>query len=173
MFEGNGLINFFLKPVLDVLDRDPPSWFTDASLALPAYVIMGLWGVFGANTIILLAGLKSIPRDLYDAATIDGAGRLSKYFNITIPMLTPTIFYVLIIGVIASLQTFTQAFFIDHTRRAGTFMNVYIYQEAFERNNMGYASALGWVMLVIILLFTLLVFKSSPGWVYYEGERDA
>jgi multiple sugar transport system permease protein len=173
MFEGNGLINFFLKPILGLMDRDPPSWFTDASLALPAYIIMGLWGVFGANTVILLAGLKGIPRDLYDAATIDGAGRVSKYFNITIPMLSPTLFYVLIIGVIASLQTFTQAFFIDHSRRAGTFMNVYIYQQAFERFHMGYAAALGWVMLVIILLFTLLVFKSSPAWVYYEGERAA
>ena len=171
MFEGNGLINSLLRPILRLFDQDPPSWFTDASLALPAYIIMGLWGVFGANTVILLAGLKGIPRDLYDAATIDGAGRVSKYFNITIPMLSPTLFYVLIIGVIASLQTFTQAFFIDHSRRAGTFMNVYIYQQAFERFNMGYAAALGWVMLVIILLFTLLVFKSSPAWVYYEGER--
>jgi multiple sugar transport system permease protein len=171
MFASDGLINYFLKPVLRLLDQPPPTWFTDRDLVLPSYIIMGLWGVFGANTVILLAGLKNIPRDLYEAATIDGAGRLRKYLNVTIPMLSPTIFYVLIMGVIGSLQTFTVAFFIESPRRAGTFMNVYIYREAFQFNRMGYASALGWIMLLIILLFTLLVFKSSPAWVYYEGEK--
>ena len=171
MFASNGLINFFISPVLNLFNLDRPSWFTDVDLALPSYVIMGLWGVFGANTVILLAGLKNIPRDLYDAATVDGAGRLRKYLNVTIPMLSSTLFYVLITSIIASLQTFTQAFFIDHSRRAGTFMNVYIYQQAFENTKMGYASALGWVMVAIILVFTLLVFRSSAAWVYYEGEK--
>jgi multiple sugar transport system permease protein len=171
MFATDGLINFFLKPALNLLNQPPPGWFTDVGLVLPAYIIMGLWGVFGANTVILLAGLKGIPRDLYDAATIDGAGRLSRYRNVTIPMLSPTLFYVLIISIIGSLQTFTVAFFINQPRRAGTFMNVYIYQRAFQRSDMGYAAALGWVTLVIVLLFTLLVFKSSPAWVHYEGER--
>jgi multiple sugar transport system permease protein len=171
MFASNGLINFFLKPALRLFDQPAPTWFTDRDLALPSYVIMGLWGVFGANTVILLAGLKNIPRDLYEAATIDGAGYLRKYLNVTIPMLSPTLFYVLIMGVIASLQTFTVAFFIETPRRAGIFMNVFIYREAFQFNRMGYASAVGWIMLLIILLFTLLVFKSSPAWVYYEGEK--
>lgn len=171
MFASNGLINYFLKPFLSLFDIAPPAWFTDRDLALPSYIIMGLWGVFGANTVILLAGLKGIPRDLYEAATIDGAGRFRRYLNVTIPMLSPTIFYVLIMGVIASLQTFTIAFFIETPRRAGIFMNVYIYREAFQFNRMGYASALGWTMLLIILLFTLLVFKSSPAWVHYEGEK--
>ena len=171
MFASNGLINFFLSPIYNLFNLDRPSWFTDVDLALPSYIIMGLWGVFGANTVILLAGLKNVPRDLYDAATVDGAGRIRKYLNVTIPMLSSTLFYVLITSVIGSLQTFTQAFFIDHSRRAGTFMNVYIYQQAFEQTKMGYASALGWVMVVVILLFTLLVFKSSPAWVYYEGEK--
>lgn len=171
MFASDGIINFFLGPILSLLNRDPPAWFTDASLVLPSYIVMGLWGVFGANTVILLAGLKNIPRDLYDAAAVDGAGRVSRYFNVTLPMLSPTLFYVLIIGVIGSLQTFAVAFFIQQPRRAGTFMNVYIYQEAFDRARMGYAAALGWVSLVVILLFTLLVFKSSPAWVYYEAEK--
>jgi multiple sugar transport system permease protein len=171
MFATDGLINFFIKPVLKLLDQPPPGWFTDVKLVLPAYIIMGFWGIFGANTVILLAGLKGIPRDLYDAATVDGAGRFSRYRNVTIPMLSPTLFYVLIIGIIGSFQTFTVAFFIQQPRRAGTFMNVYIYQRAFQRSDMGYAAALGWVTLVIILLFTLLVFKSSPAWVHYEGER--
>jgi len=171
MFTSNGIINFFLGPLLDLINQPRPSWFSDRDLVLPSYIIMGLWGVFGANTVILLAGLKGIPRDLYDAATVDGAGALNKYLNVTIPMLSPTLFYVLITGMIASLQTFTVAFFIDTPGRSGTFMNVFIYQEAFEHSKMGYASALGWVMLLILLLFTLLVFKSSPAWVHYEGEK--
>jgi multiple sugar transport system permease protein len=171
MLASNGLLNELLDPIYNLFNFERPSWFTDPDMVLPAYIIMGLWGVFGANTVILLAGLKNIPKDLYDAAKVDGAGRWSTYRNVTIPMLSGTLFYVLIIGIIGSLQTFTQAFFIQHTSRAGTFMNVYIYQEAFERNNMGYASALGWIMLIIILLFTLLVFRSSSAWVYYEGER--
>jgi multiple sugar transport system permease protein len=171
MLASDGLVNFFFNPVYQLFGMDKPRWLTDPGMVLPAYILMGLWGVFGANTVILLAGLKGIPRDLYDAAKVDGAGRVSTYMNVTIPMLSPTLFYVLIIGVIGSLQTFTQAFFIQHTSRAGTFMNVYIYEEAFERNKMGYAAALGWIMLLIILCFTLLVFKSSPAWVHYEGEK--
>ncbi|MEJ7901990.1 MAG: sugar ABC transporter permease [Thermomicrobiales bacterium] len=172
MLASNGLINSTFEPVYNLFGIDSPQWLTDPGMVLPAYILMGLWGVFGANTVILLAGLKNIPRDLYDAAKVDGAGRASIYRNVTIPMLSPTLFYVLIIGVIGSLQTFTQAFFIQHTSRAGTFMNVYIYEEAFQRNQMGYAAALGWIMLLIILCFTLLVFRSSPAWVHYEGERS-
>lgn len=172
MLGTNGLLNSFLGPIYNLLGVERPAWLTDPGMVLPAYIIMGLWGVFGANTVILLAGLKGIPKDLFDAAKIDGAGRLSTYFNVTIPMLSGTIFYVLIMGIIGSLQTFAQAFFVQHTARAGTFMNVYIYEQAFERNKMGYAAALGWIMLIIILFFTLLVFKSSAAWVYYEGEKE-
>lgn len=172
MLGTNGLLNSMLGPIYNLIGVERPAWLTDPDMVLPAYILMGLWGVFGANTVILLAGLKNIPRDLYDAAKIDGAGRVSAYRNVTIPMLSGTLFYVLIMGIIGSLQTFTQAFFVQHTARAGTFMNVYIYQQAFERNKMGYAAALGWIMLIIILLFTLLVFRSSAAWVYYEGDKD-
>lgn len=172
MLGSNGLLNSIMSPFYNLIGMERPAWLTDPDMVLPAYIIMGLWGVFGANTVILLAGLKNIPRDLYDAAKIDGAGRWSAYRNVTIPMLSGTLFYVLIMGIIGSLQTFTQAFFIQHTSRAGTFMNVYIYEQAFQRNRMGYAAALGWIMLIIILLFTLLVFRSSAAWVYYEGEKD-
>ena len=171
MFTENGLINSIFGPLLSLVGLSKPAWFTDVKMVLPAYIIMGLWGVFGANTVILLAGLKNIPRDLYDAAIVDGAGRLRRYIDVTVPMLSPTLFYVLVLGIIGSLQTFTVAFFINTPRRAGTFMNVYIYQEAFAHNRMGYACALGWVMLLIILLFTLLVFRSSAAWVHYEGEK--
>src|SRR5215210_3830458 len=102
MFASDGLINFFFKPIYRLFDQPTPTWFTDRDLVLPSYIIMALWGVFGANTVILLAGLKGIPRDLYDAATVDGAGRVRKYLNVTIPMLSSSLFYVLIMGIIGS-----------------------------------------------------------------------
>lgn len=167
-----GLINFFLQPVYALFNMQPLQWFTDPNLVLPAFVIMGMWGVFGANTVILLAGLKNIPRHLYEAADIDGANAIQKFFNITIPMLSSTMFYTLVTGVIGSLQIFTQAFFIEIPRRAGTFINVLIYTEAFSFRRMGYASALSWLLLLIIFILTLLIFRSSSLWVYYEGEKQ-
>ncbi len=167
---SSGLINFLLSPFYNLLNMEPLSWFTDPDLVLPAFVIMGMWGVFGANTVILLAGLKSIPQHLYEAAELDGAGNWRKFLNITLPMLSPSMFYTLITGIIGSLQIFTQAFFIQIPDRAGTFLNVLIYNEAFGFRHMGYASAIAWVMLVMILMATLLVFRSSDAWVYYEGE---
>ncbi|MCS7281957.1 MAG: sugar ABC transporter permease [Anaerolineae bacterium] len=166
----SGLINFMLQPVYRGLNIQPLQWFTDPSLVLPAFVIMGMWGVFGANSVILLAGLKNIPKELYEAAELDGAGNWRKFWNVTIPMVSPTLFYNLVTGIIGALQVFTQAFFITIPRRAGTFLNVLIYREAFAYRNMGYASALAWVLLIIILLITLLVFRSSAAWVYYEAE---
>lgn len=167
----SGLINFTLQPVYKLLNIQPLAWFTDPNLLMPAFVIMGMWGVFGANTVILLAGLKNIPKELYEAADMDGASGWSKFVHVTLPMLSPTIFYNLVTGIIGSLQIFTQAFFIPIPRASGTFLNVKIYQEAFSFGNFGYASALAWFLLVVILLLTLLVFRSSALWVYYEGEK--
>lgn len=168
---GSGLINFFLQPFYLLLNAEPLQWFTEPRLVLPAFVIMGMWGVFGANAVILLAGLKNIPQHLYEAADIDGAADLQKFWFITLPMLSSTLFYTVITGIIGSMQIFTQAFFIEVPRRAGTFMNVLIYQEAFAFRNMGYASALSWLLLLIILILTVLVFRSSAAWVHYEGSR--
>ena len=168
---GSGLINFLLQPFYALLNVGPLQWFTEPKLVLPAFIIMGMWGVFGANAVILLAGLKNIPQHLYEAADIDGAGSIQKFRFITIPMLSSTLFYTLVTGVIGALQIFTQAFFITTPRRAGIFMNVLIYQEAFAFRNMGYASALAWVLLVIILILTVLVFRSSAAWVHYEGVK--
>jgi multiple sugar transport system permease protein len=153
------------------LNLPPPQWFTDPGPVMPGFVIMGMWGVFGAQTIILLAGLKNIPKQLYEAADIDGANGWQKFLRITIPMLSSAMFYVLVTGVIASLQIFTQALFIEIPRRAGSFINVLIYTEAFSFRRMGYASALAWVLLLIILVLTLLIFRSSALWVFYEGEK--
>lgn len=169
---SSGLINFLLQPFYRLFSIEPLNWFTDPNLVLPSFVLMGMWGVFGANSVILLAGLRNIPRDLYEAAAIDGADALQRFWYVTIPMLSSTMFYNLVTGIIGSLQIFTQAFFIPIPRRAGTFLNVLIYQEAFTFRKMGYASAIAWFELVIILLITLLVFRSSALWVHYEAERS-
>jgi multiple sugar transport system permease protein len=167
---SNGLINTILSPFLWLFGLEKPGWFTDTNLVLPSYVIMGMWGVFGTTTVILLAGLKNIPRDLYEAATIDGAGNAARFWNVTIPMLTPTLFYVLVTSMIASLQIFTVALFIQTPREAGRFLNVYIWEQAFSAQKMGYASALAWILMLITLALTLLVFRSSSLWIYYESE---
>lgn len=167
---SSGLINSLLGPFLTLFGLGKPAWFTDPQLVLPSYVIMGMWGVFGTTTVILLAGLKNIPRELYEAATVDGAGLFSQFRNVTLPQVTPTLFYVLVTSLIGALQFFTQALFIQTPREAGIFLNVYIWQQAFQSQKMGYASALSWILLAITLVLTLLVFRSSALWVFYEGE---
>ncbi len=167
---SNGLINTLISPFLTLFGLEKPSWFTDPNLVLPSYIIMGMWGVFGTTTVILLAGLKNIPADLYEAATIDGAGGFGQFRNVTIPMLTPTLFYVLVTSLIGAMQIFTVALFIQTPRSAGIFLNVYIWQQAFGSQKMGYASALAWILLVITLALTLLVFRSQSAWVFYESE---
>jgi len=169
---NRGLINWALSPIYDLTNTEPLGWFTDKKLVLPSFVIMSLWGIFGANTVILLAGLKNIPPDLYEAAAIDGAGTLVKFRHITIPMLSPTLFYTLIMGVIGALQLFTEQAFIPTNREDGWFVNWFLYNEAFNFGRMGYASAVGWLYAILIILITLVVFRSSAAWVFYEGARD-
>jgi multiple sugar transport system permease protein len=172
MFSGSGLINSTLGPVYRLLGLETPSWFTDPQLALPAFIIMSLWGVFGANSVILLAGLKGIPKDLYEAADLDGAGGWAKFWNVTIPMLSPAIFYNLVVSTIGALQVFEVAAFIQTPERVGTFLNWLIYREAFEFRNMGLASAMAWLMLLLILVLTALIFRSSSAWVFYQGAKE-
>jgi multiple sugar transport system permease protein len=167
---SSGLINTILSPLLNFFGLGKPAWFTDPQLVLPSYVIMGMWGIFGTTTVILLAGLKNVPRELYDAATVDGAGLFGQFRHVTLPQVTPTLFYVLVTSMIGALQFFTQALFITTPREAGTFLQVYIWQQAFQSQKMGYASALSWILLVLTLLLTLLVFRSQSLWVFYEGE---
>jgi multiple sugar transport system permease protein len=136
------------------------------------FVIISLWGVFGATSVILLAGLKGIPKELYEAVDIDGGGEWAKFRNVTIPMLSPALFYNLITSLIGALQVFEVAAFISTPAASGTFLNWLIYQEAFSFRNMGVASAMAWVMLVLIVGLTLLVFRSSQAWVFYQGARE-
>ncbi len=171
---SQGLFNQIMSPLYNLIGMDKPSWFTDERYALPGLIIMSLWGVFGANTVILLAGLKNIPTHLYEAVELDGGGAWAKFRHVTLPMVSPTLFYTLVLGVIAAVKTFEPGIFIRlNSLTTGTFLQVLVYGNAFAGGNsrMGYASALGWIMLVIILVLTLLVFRSSALWVYYEGER--
>ena len=167
----SGILNQLLAPIYSMLNMEPLQWFTDPKLVLPSYVIMGLWGIFGSNAVIMLAGLKNIPKHLYEAAEIDGAGTFRKFFTITVPMVTPQLLYLLITGIIGALQIFTQAFFIETPPSAGQFISVLIYSNAFEYMKFGYASAMAWILMFIIMILTALVLKSSSAWVYYEAEK--
>jgi len=164
----SGLVNTATQPIWSLFGDVPPRWFLDPDTVLWGFVIMSFWGVFGANTVIMLAGLKNIPRDLYEAAEVDGAGLRAKFRHITVPQLTPTIFYLLVMGIIAGVQIFDQGLFVKVPRE--NFLNVYLYTQGFTFFNMGYASAIAWIMFAIILVLTLVVFRSSSAWVYYEGE---
>jgi multiple sugar transport system permease protein len=159
----NGVIEFFGLP--------GPAWLTTEEWAMPAIIIMALWGV-GGSMVIFLAGLQGISQSLYDAAEIDGAGPLSCFWHITIPMMTPTIFFSLILGLIGSFQMFTQAYVMTRggPNNATLTYVMHIYNKGFNQFYFGYASALAWVLFLIILVFTLLILKSSTVWVYYEGE---
>ncbi len=172
MFSSSGLINASLTPFLNVFHLSPPRWFSDPTWALPAFLIISLWGVFGASSVILLAGLKGIPKDLYEAASIDGGGDWAKFRNVTIPMLSPALFYNLITSTIGAIQIFDVAAFIPLPESAGSFLNWLIYQEAFNFQRMGVASAMAWIMLLIILALTFFIFRSSDAWVFYQGARE-
>ena len=166
-----------VNQILELLGIKGPGWFADPDWAIPSLVIMGLWGV-GQNMIIYLAGLQSVPADLYDAALVDGAGVWDRFRFVTLPMVSPVLFYNLVLGLIGTFNYFTQAYVasgavnddVGGPVRSTLFYNIYLYQSAFKYNQMGYASAMAWVLFVIVLVLTLLIFKSSDLWVYYEGE---
>jgi len=146
-------------------------WLLDPKTAKLVLVIMSVWGA-GGNMLVFLAGLQGIPTELYEAATIDGAGRWRRFTHVTLPMISPTLFFVLVTSIISSFQVFSNAYVMTGGGPANsTLMYVlHLYLVAFRQYRMGYASALAWVFFVILLLFTLLVFKSSRAWVYYETE---
>ncbi|MBI1881526.1 MAG: sugar ABC transporter permease [Chloroflexi bacterium] len=163
-----GLINL----ALGYFGIHGPAWLRDPYWALPALIIMSFWTI-GGSMIINLAGLQGIPTELYEAASLDGANAWHRFWSVTLPMLSPVLFFNLVIGVIETFQYFTNAFVMTNggPGRSTLFYNLYLYQNAFRFYKMGYASALAWVMFLIILAFTLVIFKSSPYWVYYEGYR--
>jgi multiple sugar transport system permease protein len=159
-----------LNHTLAIVGIKGPGWVFDKEWVLPALVIMSLWGV-GGNMIIYLSGLQGIPTHLYEAAQIDGAGRWRSLMSITVPLMTPIVFFNLVMTVISSFQVFTAAFVMTAggPSNASLFYVLYLFRNAFQYFRMGYASALAWVLFVIIGFFTLLIFRSADRWVYYEG----
>ncbi len=164
-----GLINTFLH----YLGIQGPRWLQDPRWALPAMIMMSLWGI-GRSMVILLAGLQDIPGHLHEAAEIDGASRWQGLLRITLPLLTPSILFNLVLGIINTFQTFTNAFIatdggpLDST----LFFVLYLYRKAFRHFEMGYASALAWVLFAIVLVCTLIIFKTSGRWVFYQAEAE-
>lgn len=166
-----GPINVFLRAIGV---QNPPLWFSDPTWAKPALIIMSMWGATGGY-IIYLAGLQGIPKHLYEAAQLDGATPTQQFWNVTVPMLSPTIFFKLVTGIAGAFQFWESALIISEGGKGGPsystlFYGLYMWQKAFGEYQMGYASAMAWVLLVITLLLTGLQFLVSRRWVYYEGE---
>lgn len=152
-----------------------PGWLTNKQWALPALILISLWGGWGGNRmLIFLAGLQGVPQSLYEAAEIDGAGSWSKFRNVTLPMISPTLFFNLVLGIIGSLQVFSLAFVatLGGPSYATWFYALHIYRQAFEYFRMGYASALSWIFVVILMTFTYIQMNLAQRWVYYAGEKD-
>ena len=161
-----------LNTILDWFGIQGPGWITSEDWALPAIIIMAWWGSIGGQMVIYLAGLKGIPQVLYESAEIDGAGGWAKFWNITIPMLSPTIFFNIIVGIIGAFQVFDPAYVLtDGGPNNATRTYIFnVYEQAFIFTNMGYASLLAWVLFIIILVLTLITFQISRNRVYYETE---
>jgi multiple sugar transport system permease protein len=168
----SGLLNYMISFLTGIPISDCPKWLASEVWSKPALVIMSLWGV-GGGMIIYLAGLQGIPTTLYEAAEIDGANRWQQFWAVTLPGLSPVIFFQLIISIVGSFQIFTQVDVMTDglggPADSTLVMVLYIYQKAFKYYQMGYASALSWVLFIVIMLATWIQFKYSK-WVYYEGE---
>jgi len=164
----------WLNLSLGAIGIEGPNWLQSTTWVGPALALMGLWGI-GNMMLIFLAGLQGVPTELYDAAKVDGASPWASFRNVTLPLISPVLFYNLIISLIATFQYFTQAFVISNGRgdpdRATLFFNLNLYRQAFGFFNMGYASALAWVLVVIVLGLTIILFRTSRSWVFEGGER--
>lgn len=163
----DGAINNFLR-LLGV--SNPPEWLASEFWAMPAIVIVGYWLWLGMDSVIYLGGIKNVPKELYEAASIDGASRLRRFWNITVPMVSPTTFYLLITGFISSFQVFDLIYVFTQGGPAGRtqVINLYIYQNAFKMMKMGYACAISIVLFMFILLLTIFQWYGQKKWVVYD-----
>jgi multiple sugar transport system permease protein len=161
----------FINEILGIFGIQGMNWVNDPRTALGTLVILVVWQ-FGSSMVIFLAGLKQIPREYYEASSVDGSGKVRQFFMITLPLLSPIILFNLVLQTINSFQMFTQAFVItEGGPMQSTYMyTLYLYDRAFGRLQMGYASALAWIMLLVIAAATALIFLSSKFWVFYENE---
>lgn len=165
-----GLVNYLLS----VVGIKGPGWLNSIEWAIPSLVLMGLWAsVGGSRMIIFLAALQDVPQELLEAADIDGAGRWSKFQHITLPFITPAIFFNLVLGIIFALRTFEVAFVstAGGPARATWFISLHVYQNAFVSFDMGYASALAWLLFLILFILTFIQFLLSGRWVFYAGGK--
>ena len=165
---GTGIINL----PFDWLGIRGPCWLTCPEWARPTIVLLALW-IIGQQIVLYLAGLQDVPQDLYDAANVDGANFLHKFRHVTVPMMTPVVFFHLVTSVIGALQFFTVPFIMTGGTGfpAGStlFYSIYLYKNAFQYFNMGYASAMAWLLFLVTLVITLVIFRSSRLWVFYAG----
>ncbi|HKQ68971.1 MAG TPA: sugar ABC transporter permease [Polyangiaceae bacterium] len=176
ILNGNyGVMNWALSPIVGLFGEKPPRWLFDPNWSKPALVLMGLWGV-GNSMIIYLAGLQDVPKELYEAAEIDGASTWRQFWHVTLPMLSPVIYFNVIMGIIGSLQVFTQAYVMTSTEggtadgapaRSTLFYALYLYSTAFHDLRMGYASAMAWVLFIIIVALTVLATRWFGKRVHY------
>ncbi|WP_363326206.1 sugar ABC transporter permease [Haloactinopolyspora sp.] len=174
LFNGqSGMIN----QALGWFGVDGPAWTTDPTWVKPGLILMSLWSV-GASVIILLAALRNVPQELYDSARVDGANWWQQTWRITVPMISGALFFIFIVNTIAGFQTFTEAYTAffgsgntTYSNDAALFYVIYLFQQAFEFLHMGYASALAWLLFVIIMIFTAIQMVVSRRFVYYEGEQ--
>ena len=162
-----GLINSMLAS----FGIQGPSWLGDPDLVLVSFILMSMWGA-GASMLIYLGALQGIPTELYEAADVDGAGTLTRFFRVTVPMMTPVIFFNMVMGIIGALQEFVLPFIMTRggPANSSTFLVLYLYRNAFEIFKMGYASAIAWVLFLYIMVLTIFIIRSSSMWVYYEGS---
>jgi len=158
-----------LNQVLKWFGISPVSWLFDPTYAKPAFILMSLWGV-GPQMVIFLAGLQGVPQELIEAAQIDGANAWRRFWRITVPLISPVVFFNLVVGIIGSFQVFTAAFIMTNgsPQDSTLFIVLYIYRNAFEYFKMGYAAALAWALFWIIMFFTAIQFRIANRWVYYE-----
>ena len=164
----------WLNLSLGAVGIDGPNWLQSVVWVGPALALMGIWGI-GNFMLIFIAGLQGVPSELYDAAKVDGAGPVASFRHVTLPQISPVIFYNLIIALIGAFQYFTQAFVVSNGRgdpdNATLFYNFYLYRQGFPFFHMGYASALAWVLVVIVLALTVVLFRTSGRWVFEGGQR--
>lgn len=169
MFMSDGILN----KLLELIGLPAVNWLGQAGTAMFTICLLQVWQ-FGSSMVLFLAALKQIPMDLHEAASIDGAGKMKRFFYITLPIITPIIFFNLIMQTINALQNFTSAFVITNggPLKSTYLIGMKLYTEGFSNFKMGYASAISWVLFAIILVFTMFIFKSSDAWVYYEDGGD-
>lgn len=161
-----------MNTALGALHVPPVGWLTDPKWSKPSMILMDLWGV-GGSMVIYLASLQGIPEHLYEAAALDGVNAWQRFWHVTLPMLSPVVFFNVIMGVIGTFQYFTQTFIMTRggPNLSTTFFALYLFQNAFEYFRMGYACAMAWLLFALTLVATLVVFRTSARWVYYEGEE--